>query len=450
MVSEQVIRYERPPLYPAQEAAIFAPERYAVIEASTKSGKTYACIAWLFEQAILAERPGRQFWWVAPSVGQARIAFDRLVRGLPRGMAQTSESALTLRLPNGSVIAFRTGENADALYGEDVHAAVVDEATRLKPAAWHAVRSTLTATRGPVRIIGNVNGTRNWAYALARQAEAGHAEMHYARITAYDAVEAGVLARAEVEDARARLSEAVFRELYLAEPAASLSLIYAPFGPENVSTAAAYVRDAGPLWVGYDWGFTEPTHIGLYQYRDGVLYQFDELVGSGRSEQTWVETVLGRVEALSGYDGPSLERWRGIWAGTTPWPEPWPQVWPELAAGDPSAVQLRSEFKRRGVGAVSPRRVRHAVESGQDVLRSLILSGAATRRLIVHPRCAATIEAFRNYRAHEIAEGVYGSRPDPDASNHRYSHGTDQARYLVWTMRRHFGLAGARTEGEAE
>jgi hypothetical protein len=32
--------YQRPWLYPAQEQAIFCPERYAVIEASTKSGKT--------------------------------------------------------------------------------------------------------------------------------------------------------------------------------------------------------------------------------------------------------------------------------------------------------------------------------------------------------------------------------------------------------------------------
>ena len=30
------------------------------------------------------------------------------------------------------------------------------------PEAWHALRSTLTATQGPVRIIGNVSGRRNW------------------------------------------------------------------------------------------------------------------------------------------------------------------------------------------------------------------------------------------------------------------------------------------------
>ena len=84
----------------------------------------------------------------------------------------------------------------------------------------------------------------------------------------------------------------------------SLTLIYSPFGPENVTEAAAYVRDTGQIYVGYDWGFTDPTHIGLYQYRDAALYQFDELVGSGRSEASWVEEIVARITALPAMMGP--------------------------------------------------------------------------------------------------------------------------------------------------
>jgi len=47
------------------------------------------------------------------------------------------------------------------LYGEDVYGAVIDEASRMKEDAWTAIQSTLTATRGPVRIIGNVKGEKN-------------------------------------------------------------------------------------------------------------------------------------------------------------------------------------------------------------------------------------------------------------------------------------------------
>jgi hypothetical protein len=87
-----------------------------------------------------------------------------------------------------------------------------DAATR------NTVRSTLTATRGPARIIGNVKGRKNWFFALCRRAEAGEAGLSYHKLIAADAVDAGVLADEEVEDARRILPDAVFRELYLAEP----------------------------------------------------------------------------------------------------------------------------------------------------------------------------------------------------------------------------------------
>src|SRR5207302_1736063 len=125
---------------------------------------------------------------------------------------------LRITLANGAVLWFKSAEKPDNLYGEDVYAAVVDEASRVREEAWHAVRSTLTATRGPIRIIGNVKGRKNWAYRMARRAESGEPGMHYARITAADAVQAGVLDAAEIEDARATLPESVFRELYEAEP----------------------------------------------------------------------------------------------------------------------------------------------------------------------------------------------------------------------------------------
>ena len=74
--------YERPPLYPKQEAAIFHPARYAVVEASTKAGKTFGCLVWLFERA-LSGGPGTHYWWLAPVQSQARIAYMRLKGGMP-------------------------------------------------------------------------------------------------------------------------------------------------------------------------------------------------------------------------------------------------------------------------------------------------------------------------------------------------------------------------------
>lgn len=211
------VQFHRPLLYPKQQAAIYARERYSVIEASTKSGKTVGCMVWLSEQAWLG-KSGHEYWWIAPIYEQARIVFRRLKHGLTYGTFTANEKDAAITLANGAVLRFKGADVPDSLYGEDVHAAVIDEATRVKEEAWHALRTTLTATRGPVRIIGNVKGRRNWAYRLARRAESGEPDMHYARITAHDAVLAGVLDQHEIDDARAQLPENVYRELYEAEP----------------------------------------------------------------------------------------------------------------------------------------------------------------------------------------------------------------------------------------
>lgn len=247
--------YTRPHLYAKQTAFLFSPARYSITEASTKSGKTVGCLVWLTEQAMQG-REGRNYWWVAPTFPVATIAFRRMKRALPRDLYTANETEHTITLRNGAVVWFKGADKPDSLYGEDVYAAVIDEATRCKEDSWYAVRSTLTATRGPIRIIGNVKGRKNWAYMLARKAEQGAQDMAYFKLTAWDAVDGGVLAREEVEDAQRTLPDAVFRELYLAEPSDDggnpfgIAAIRARIGPMSSSPPAVWGID---LAKSHDW-----------------------------------------------------------------------------------------------------------------------------------------------------------------------------------------------------
>jgi hypothetical protein len=298
--------YRRPWLYPAQQAAVFAPERYSIVEASTKSGKTVACLAWLAEQAMQG-RDGRNYWWVAPIREQGKIAYERMKRGLPRQLYTTNETELSVRLANGTKLWFKGSDNPDSLYGEDVYAAVIDEASRCKEEAWHAIRSTLTATRGPVRIIGNVKGRKNWAYKLARKAEAGEPDMHYARITAADAVAAGVLAGDEVEDARRQLPEHVFRELYGAEPSDDEGN---PFGMEAIRARIAPLSKAAPSAWGWDLAKSVDWTVGVALDANGRTCRF------ARFQEPWEETfsrIVGVTDAKAlvdstGVGDPVVER----------------------------------------------------------------------------------------------------------------------------------------------
>lgn len=247
--------YERPWLYAKQREAIFEPldymgqpARYSMIEASTKAGKTAGCMAWLYEQAIL-DRKGRNHWWVAPVYAQAKIAFRRFRRGMPKAMFRANEAEMYIELPNGAVMWFKSGEKPDNLYGEDVASAVVDEASRVREESYFAIRSTLTATRGHARFIGNVKGRKNWFYRLARRAQQGTPGYAHYKMTAFDAVDGGVLQMAEIEQARADLPDHIFRELYLAEPSDDGGN---PFGLQHIEACLAPLSDEPPVAIGID------------------------------------------------------------------------------------------------------------------------------------------------------------------------------------------------------
>lgn len=68
--------------------------------------------------------------------------------------------------------------------------------------------------------------------------------MHYSRITADDAVSAGVLAADEIEDARQTLPEKIFRELYYAEPGDDTGN---PFGLEHIRACTREGLAQGPV-----------------------------------------------------------------------------------------------------------------------------------------------------------------------------------------------------------
>ena len=211
--------YNRPLLKGKQLAFVNDKNRFVAVEASTKSGKTVGCIVWIWEQALQAQR-GANCWWIAPTYSQAEIAFIRLKRFIAdKNSFTANESKLKLSLINGVDIFFKSADKPDALFGEDVVACVIDEATRCKEQSWHAIRSTLTATNGKCRIIGNVKGIDNWVYKLARQAEAGQLEnWSYHKMTALDAIKAGIFPESELDEARKVYPEEIFNELYFGIP----------------------------------------------------------------------------------------------------------------------------------------------------------------------------------------------------------------------------------------
>jgi len=157
-----------PRLTTYQKRILNSKARFTITEASTKVGKTFSHIIWLYGKAHEGEDfQGRNFWWVAPVFNQSKIAFNRLRRYLAATkMYRFNETNLIIYCPNGAEIHFKSAEKPDNLYGEDVYACVFDEAPRAREEAWFALRSTLTSTDAPCKLIGNFGGISNWVHKL--------------------------------------------------------------------------------------------------------------------------------------------------------------------------------------------------------------------------------------------------------------------------------------------
>lgn len=279
------IHYVRPKLTGYQTKIIDSKARYTVTEASTKAGKTASHIVWLLEQALRG-KAFQNFWWVAPIRSQAKIAFDRMQNQLNvPNFFKSNISALTLTLPNKAIIHFKSADNPDSLYGEDVYACVFDEFTRAKELAWIAIRSTVTKTHGKVKFIGNCKGRKGWYAKLALRARAYMAQMQldgfdnptpdfeYFRITAYDAVDAGILTIEEVEEAKRSLPEHVFNELFLAIPSDDGGN---PFGLQYIDACeVGTISDKPAMCYGIDLAKSVDYTVIIGLDEDGTVCYFE-------------------------------------------------------------------------------------------------------------------------------------------------------------------------------
>jgi hypothetical protein len=300
------IEYTRPKLYPYQTEILNSPARYTCTEAATKCGKTSSHIIWLWEEALRCKL-NQSVWWVAPTFAQAKIAFDRMRAfveikdsntGAPiRDFLKFNETNLTITLPTGARIQFKTGEKPDNLYGDDVYAACVDEASRCRESAWFALRSTLTATAGKCKFIGNVVGKKNWFYRLSQKAKQGDdPDYQYFKITAYDAAAAGMLTKdgrpfiEEIESAKKDLPENIFKELYLAEPSDDGAN---PFGLTHIAKALFEISSNPSVCYGIDLAKKNDYTVITGLDKFGNVSYFD------RFQKDWkqtIETILALPE----------------------------------------------------------------------------------------------------------------------------------------------------------
>jgi hypothetical protein len=153
---------------PSQAAIFSAQERFLILDAGRRFGKSLTGLNWLLAGAC--ERP-RENWYVSPIYSQGKMAFRTFLSAAHKGRAEDvfkniSHSEMRIEFINGAAMTFKSADNPDNLRGEGLHRVVVDEAARVKREVWEAIlRPAVSDTHGRVLFISTPKG-KNWFFDL--------------------------------------------------------------------------------------------------------------------------------------------------------------------------------------------------------------------------------------------------------------------------------------------
>ncbi len=270
-------------LRPAQGEVFSAKNRFRVLVAGRRFGKSYLSCIELFTKAL--ERPGETFFYCAPTYRMAKdIAWKTLKKIIPKAYIRSkNETDLRLDLVNDSTIELKGTENAMALRGRSLAGVVLDEAAFMDSEVWfEVIRPALADKQGWALFISTPDGTASWFYDLwcfCEEDKTGD----WIR-WCYTTIQGGNVPAHEIEAARAQLDARTFRQEFEASFENLSGLVAVSFDDANISTEAQDISVL-PLLLGVDFNVDPMSGICAVK-KDDTLYVFDEIMLTGGAT-TW-------------------------------------------------------------------------------------------------------------------------------------------------------------------
>lgn len=270
-------------------------QRWAVIVAHRRAGKTVACVMELITRALATPKKDARYAYIAPFFSQAKaVAWDYLKRYAAPVATKFSESELAVELFNGSRIRLFGADNPDALRGMYLDGVVLDEFADMRPSLWgEVIRPLLADRKGWAVFIGTPKG-RNVFFDIYDKA-ANDPDWYCLTLKAS---ETGILDEKELADARKSMSEAQFEQEF--ECSFEAAIVGAIFAKELKSARERGRIRAVPyepsvlVNTAWDLGRGDSTAIWFFQWVGVELRIFDYYENSGEAITHYMGTLKGR------------------------------------------------------------------------------------------------------------------------------------------------------------
>jgi hypothetical protein len=384
-------------------------ERWAVIVAHRRCGKTVSCINELIYKALVENKEDGRYAYLAPYYAQAKsIAFDYLMKFSAPVRANHNVSELWVELINGSRIRLFGADNADSLRGLYLDGVVLDEYADMKPSIWGAVlRPLLSDRKGWAVFIGTPKGHNQFweVYNNATKDPDWYCKTLRASQT-------GLIPKEELEDA----AKIMTQDQYLAEWECDFesAIMGAYYGKElRQLTDQGRITEIEadpmfPLFSSWDLGYSDDTTIWTWQVVHGEVRFLDYHSSNGQS-----------IPFYTGYIAQQEQKF-GIKYKTHYLPHDARAK--TLASGGKSIIeQLSVKIKLECLKIVP----NLSLQDGIQATRMMLL------RSWFDPRCEDGIECLRQYeRSYNEDKKVFSDKP----LHNWASHGADAARMaaIAW------------------
>jgi len=385
------------PLSAAQSSIVEAPQRFKVVVAGRRFGKTHLAIRELCRHA---SPPDQTVWYVAPTYKQAKmIAFKALKKKLVnlRWARKINETELSFELKNGSVIALKGADNYDSLRGIGLDYLVLDEFADIDSEAWYeTLRPTLADREGGALFIGTPKGL-NWAHDLFTAQDEYPDEW---RSFSFTTIDGGNVKPEEVEAARRSLDERTFRQEFEATFETFSGRVFYAF--DRKYNLRAYTDELPrDIHIGMDFNLDPMSAIVAIKLGND-LQVIDEIKIFGSNTDELVDEIKTRYPQKR----------------IICYPDPAGAARKTSAGGRTDHTILRNA----GFTVLAPNR-HNPVRDGINAVNAKLRSSTGITGLYIDPKCKYSIECLEKQT---YKEGT--SIPDKDSG---FDHMNDALRYMV-------------------